>query len=94
MDEKTAREVVARVEKLPPDRREAILRCLGVIQKGIDLSVPHLRLSARYKTSSKTEVQWEEGFYGRANFVRWKRFDAIAKDTWEKFQGLPDDELF
>lgn len=94
MDEKTAKEIIDRVGELPPDRQEAILDCLGVRKKGIDLSVPHLKLSARYKTSSKTEVQWEEGFYGRITFVRWHRFDEIVKETWEKIQQLPAHEFF
>lgn len=92
-------ELITRITELPSERQEAIGVLLGLSKPGsrghgMDLRVPHLRLLEKYKTSSKTEVQWEPGFYGRLRFVPWKAFDKMVEDTWQKVQKLPPDEFF
>lgn len=59
-----------------------------ISQEGIDLRLPALKVSPDYKVTGKTEVGWEDGFYGKVNFVPWSTFDQIVHDTVDRINHL------
>lgn len=59
---------------------------------GIDLRVPTLKISLKYRTSGSstgnTSVQWEDRFYGNIVFVPWTEFEEKVSVTIAAVQKL------
>lgn len=56
--------------------------------EGIDLRLPRLQRSEHYRTSGKTDVGWEEGFFGNVKFVPWTKFDDVVSEPLAKIGRL------